>query len=125
MIGFFYSKDCLKDTPFKMIVFCFHYKDCPAGYFGKNCTDKCKYPLAIRLNFIKSFSEHLQFLFELKFIMFLFHSEDCPAGYYGKNCTDKCNNHTFGLLCLETCDCPVCHHIVGCVSTTVNIGIVD
>lgn len=22
----------------------FHSEDCPAGYFGKNCTDKCKHP---------------------------------------------------------------------------------
>uniref|UniRef100_A0A8W8M017 Uncharacterized protein n=1 Tax=Magallana gigas TaxID=29159 RepID=A0A8W8M017_MAGGI len=45
---------------------------------------------------------------------------DCPAGYYGNNCTDKCKHPTFGLLCLETCDCPVCNHIVGCISTVVN-----
>lgn len=25
-------------------VFFFHFEDCPAGYFGKNCNDKCKHP---------------------------------------------------------------------------------
>lgn len=50
------------------------------------------------------------------------HSEDCPAGYFGYNCTDKCKHPTFGFLCLQSCHCPVCHHVVGCVSTTVKIG---
>uniref|UniRef100_A0A8W8LT94 Uncharacterized protein n=1 Tax=Magallana gigas TaxID=29159 RepID=A0A8W8LT94_MAGGI len=46
--------------------------------------------------------------------------KDCPAGYFGKNCTEKCKPPTFGFLCLQSCDCPVCHHVVGCVSTTVR-----
>lgn len=63
-------------------------------------------------------------LFYVKSVFF-FHCSDCPAGYYGNNCTDKCKHPTFGLLCLETCDCPVCNHIVGCISTVVNKGNVE
>lgn len=51
-----------------------------------------------------------------------FYSEECPAGTFGINCTEKCKHPTFGVLCSETCDCPVCHHIVGCMSTPENIG---
>lgn len=55
-------------------------------------------------------------------MVFFFHSEECPAGTFGINCTEKCKHPTFGVLCSETCDCPDCHHIVGCVSPTVNTG---
>lgn len=47
---------------------------------------------------------------------FFFHSELVRC-----NCTDKCQHPTFRFLYLQSCDCPVCHHIVGCVSTTINI----
>nr|XP_034306588.1 cell death abnormality protein 1-like isoform X2 [Crassostrea gigas] len=127
-------------------------RDCPTGYYGTNCTDKCKHPTFGRLcsetcdcsvchhilgcistavNIADASTTALtgtSFTFTEKPKGDCWYNSykdgdvcrDCPAGYYGNNCTDKCKHPTFGLLCLETCDCPVCNHIVGCISTVVN-----
>lgn len=45
----------------------FYFEDCPAGYFGKNCNDKCKhffYDFITRYN--QKFHWALQFLLKLK-----------------------------------------------------------
>lgn len=48
---------------------------------------------------------------------------ECPAGFYGKNCSILCPPPSYGCSCAKTCDCPVCHYIVGCIFTPKSTGI--
>lgn len=99
-------------------------KDClyNAYKYGDICRGMCY--------FIQSSTEPLFVKKKKKYIYvqrhFFFNSFflfwDCPTGYFGENCTDKCKHPKFGIFCSETCDCPVCHHILGCISTTENMG---
>lgn len=43
---------------------------------------------------------------------------ECPVGYFGENCTNICPPSYYGHMCVQKCKCSPCHHIYGCVSTT-------
>lgn len=48
--------------------------------------------------------------------------EVCPAGYFGFNCSSECNPPSYGLGCVERCDCDPCHHVYGCNLTLSTRG---
>ncbi|XP_052679434.1 uncharacterized protein LOC128160192 isoform X1 [Crassostrea angulata] len=44
--------------------------------------------------------------------------KECPAGFFGTNCSAECPALYYGIGCLQNCDCSPCHHVYGCVSST-------
>lgn len=46
----------------------------------------------------------------------------CSAGYYGANCNQLCPPYLYGLGCKHSCDCSSCHHIYGCITSTITAG---
>lgn len=50
----------------------------------------------------------------------LFQCLECPAGYFGDNCTDICLSSYYGRYCVQKCKCIPCHHIYGCVFSTLK-----
>ncbi|XP_034306494.2 multiple epidermal growth factor-like domains protein 10 [Magallana gigas] len=90
-------------------------KDCPAGYFGNGCTEKCVLP-----SFGRACSDTCNCSFCHHVFGCILSSEfkECPAGYFRHNCSDKCPWPTYGVWCNRTCPCVICDHILGCVTTT-------
>lgn len=59
---------------------------------------------------------HIIYIKMIEEIMFQF--SECPLGYFGDNCTNICPSSYYGRVCVHKCECSPCHHIYGCVSTT-------
>lgn len=59
---------------------------------------------------------HIIYIKMIEDIMFQF--SECPLGYFGDNCTNICPSSYYGRVCVHKCECSPCHHIYGCVSTT-------
>lgn len=47
---------------------------------------------------------------------------DCPEGYRGINCSDVCPPTTYGIRCMQKCQCSSCHHVYGCNITLKTTG---
>lgn len=42
---------------------------------------------------------------------------ECPAVYFGMNCWMMCTPPAYGCSCTQQWNCPVCHFVVGWIST--------
>uniref|UniRef100_K1PJV1 Multiple epidermal growth factor-like domains 6 n=1 Tax=Magallana gigas TaxID=29159 RepID=K1PJV1_MAGGI len=82
---------------------------CPAGYTGVNCSQKCTMPtygvLCGGICNCSSCHHEVGCISTPEFT-----GNDCPAGYFGNGCTQKCVLPSFGRACSDTCNCSFCHH---------------
>lgn len=134
------TEDCLVNY-FKVEDKC---KECPIGYFGNNCSQKCIPPTygvlcgkectncsschhELGCNSTPEF-KRLEQNITTKIVSnncLLNEYKDgntckeCPAGYFGLNCSQTCVLPSYGIACSETCNitCLICHHVQGCISS--------
>ncbi|XP_052679505.1 multiple epidermal growth factor-like domains protein 10 [Crassostrea angulata] len=133
------TKDCLVNY-FKVEDKC---KECPIGYFGYNCSQKCTPPTygvlcskecincspchhEVGCNLTPEFTRlDRNITTELVSKNCLINEykdgnncKECPAGYFGLNCSQTCVLPSYGIACSERCNtsCLLCHHIKGCIS---------
>nr|XP_022291110.1 cell death abnormality protein 1-like [Crassostrea virginica] len=94
-------------------------KDCPAGFYGLNCSLKCRYP-NYGIDCQKDCSQCGEKL--CNFISGC--PTDCPEGFYGLNCSLKCRYPNYGIDCQKDCSqCgqELCNFISGC-PTDCSVG---
>eukprot|EP00105_Crassostrea_gigas_P043008 XP_019927156.1 PREDICTED: multiple epidermal growth factor-like domains protein 10 [Crassostrea gigas] len=109
-------------------------KECPAGYTGVNCSQKCtppSYGVLCSENCTCSYCHHEVGCMsnpkvngpERKIDCLYNQYKDgnickgCLAGYFGFNCSMECNFPNYGIACSKICNCSSCHHVVGCISS--------
>nr|XP_022291182.1 cell death abnormality protein 1-like isoform X2 [Crassostrea virginica] len=94
-------------------------KDCPEGFYGLNCSLKCRYP-NYGIDCQKDCSQCGQEL--CNFISGC--PTDCPEGFYGLNCSLKCRYPNYGIDCQKDCSqCgqELCNFISGCPTEKTEI----
>lgn len=88
-------------------------KDCPPGYLGRNCSDRCRYP-SYGMECQKSCDCEERFC-DIATGCFL-PNDGCRDGFFGDRCVNKCRYPSYGKDCQDSCQCSetACNFMTGC-----------
>lgn len=87
--------------------------DCPPGYLGQNCSERCRYP-SHGMECQKSCDCEEKFC-DIATGCFL-PNDGCRDGYFGDRCVNKCRYPSYGKDCQDSCQCSetACNFVTGC-----------
>uniref|UniRef100_A0A8W8M830 Uncharacterized protein n=1 Tax=Magallana gigas TaxID=29159 RepID=A0A8W8M830_MAGGI len=94
-------------------------KPCDEGYYGSNCSSKCRFPMYG----VNCMSNCNCSAINCHHVYGCVKSEEaCENGFTGINCVTKCQYPTYGQGCQSLCDCnaTVCDYVNGCINASEN-----